>query len=497
MVSQSEPAASRTRRPRHGRRNVAGALGLTLLGALLPGSGYLAAGRRKLGAFVLILFLALAGAAAYVAATRRQMILRLAVDPNQLLIATVALGVLGLVWVVIIVTQHRMLRPGGRGGRVAGSVFVGLLCFAVAAPLALAAQAALTQRDLVQSVFASGDSKSATRPTVVDKEDPWAAKPRLNILLLGADDGPGRQGVRVDTVIVASIDTKTGDTALISLPRKLLFMPFPADSPLHDVYPNGFGREGLSLKDRLEWMLDAMYKNIPDQHPGILGPSDNEGADVLKVSVGEATGLDIDYYVQVNLAGFTALVDALGGITVNINYPIPVGGSDDARRPPSYYLQPGPNQHLMGLEALWYARGRYRIPNPDDARQARQRCAINAIAERANPSTLVTSYQQLAAAGKNMLRTDIPQNLLPAFVDLGLKVKTARVSEVPLDGKKLRFAYAHPDYDGLRKVVATALEPKATTPPTTSPPTPPKTKTVKAGGTEDLRSACEYRPEQQ
>lgn len=484
---------------------MAGGLGLTLVGALLPGSGYLIAGRRRLGAFVLALTLLLAGTAAYVAIARREQVIQLSVDPARLLAATITLALLGIAWAVVIVTSHRMLRPagGGRGGRAVGSAFVGLLCFAIAAPVAFAAETALTQRDLVQSVFASGDSKSATRPTVTDKKDPWAGKPRVNVLLLGADDGPGRTGVRIDTVIVASIDTRTGDTALISLPRKLLFMPFPEDSPLHDIYPDGFGKEGLSLQGRLEWMLDAMYWNIPQQHPGILGPSHNEGADVMKVSVAEATGLDIDYYVQVNLEGFTAIVDALGGITVNINYPIPVGGSDDARRPPSYYLQPGPDQHLMGLEALWYARGRYRVPNPDDARQARQRCAINAIAERANPATLVTSYQQLAAAGKNLLRTDIPQNLLPAFVELGLKVKSGRVFEVPLDGDKLRFAYGHPDYEGLREVVAAALRPKTTTPsPTTTPNTKPTTKPTGRPSTgnlpaDDLKSACEYHPEEE
>ena len=85
----------------------------------------------------------------------------------------------------------------------------------------------MAQRDLVGSVFQSeGNSKSATRPKV-DKKDPWANTPRLNLLLLGADDGVGRTGVRTDTVIVASIDTKTGDTALISLSRNWMRMPFP------------------------------------------------------------------------------------------------------------------------------------------------------------------------------------------------------------------------------------------------------------------------------
>ncbi|MEV8373617.1 LCP family protein [Kribbella sp. NPDC056861] len=499
----------RATRPRRTRA----ILGWTLLGSLIPGVGYLAAGWKKLGALVLVITLGLLGLAGYLGLTQRERILELAVAPKQLQYVTVGLCLLGTLWIVVIVTSHRALRSGTgtKGSRVGGAVLVGLLSFAVAVPTAMGVQTARTQQDLVQTVFAGGNSKSATRPIVKNKKDPWAGKPRLNVLLLGADDGAGRKDVRTDTVIVASIDTVTGNVSLISLPRKLMFMPFPKGTKLHEAYPDGFGRDGISLQERLEWMLDAIYKNVPEQHKNIVGPSDNEGADILKLTVGEATGLPLDYYVQINLAGFTQLVNALGGITVNINYPIPVGGSDDAQRPPNYYLQPAQNKHLWGLEALWYARGRYKIPNPDDARSARQRCAIHAIAEAATPPNLLKSYRSLAEVGKNMLRTDIPQELLPAFLELALKIKSAKVSEVPLDGKKLKFAYPHPDYDGLRATVAAALEAKPvstpvtpTAPPTTTKPTtkptgkatrkPTTSPTPETTGPADLADACEYHP---
>ena len=491
-VRRSPARARHSGGPPHRAQSTAGALWMTLVGTVVPGAGYLLAGRRRLGAFVMTVVAALAGAAVTVAVTRRDEVLRLALDPQRLLVAAVVLGAAGMAWIVVIVSTHRMLRPatGGPAGRVAGSMFVGVLCFAVAAPLAFAARTALTQRSLIESIFGT-ETKSATRPQV-DKANPWASKPRVNILLLGADDGAGRDGVRTDSVIVASIDTRTGATALISMPRKLMFMPFPEDSPLHAKYPNGFGKENLTMEQRLEWMLDAMYQNIPRDNPDIFPQSDNRGADVLKVSVGEATGLDIDYYVQVNLAGFSALVNALGGITVNINYPIPVGGSDDAGVPPSRYLQPGPNQHLNGHDALWYARGRYKVPNPDDARQARQRCAIRAIADEADPATMVTKYQALAATSRNLVRTDIPRDLLPAFAELGLKVKSAKVVQVPLDGHALRFAYPHPDYEGLRKVIAQALDPAAR--PTTTPRPTTESTPSRPAHTDDLKDACRYDP---
>ncbi|GAA1556362.1 hypothetical protein GCM10009789_07140 [Kribbella sancticallisti] len=482
------------------KRSTGAVAGLTLLGALIPGTGYLFAGWKKLGTLVLTVSVGLLAAGGYLVLTKRDQLIALAVDPRQLHYATIGLCALGVLWILVIVTSHRALRPGtaSRGSRFGGAVLVGVLSFAVAVPTAMGMQTARTQRDLLQTVFSNKESKSATVPIIKNKKDPWAGKPRLNLLLLGADDADGRKGARTDTVIVASIDTATGNVSLISLPRKLMFMPFPAGTKLHEEYPDGFGKDGIRMEDRLEWMLDAIYKNVPEQHPNIVGPSDNVGADILKLTVGEATGLKLDYYVQINLAGFTQLVDALGGIRVNINYPIPVGGSDDEKRPPNYYLKPAQNKHLMGKEALWYARGRYGIANPDDARSARQRCAIHAIAETATPANLLSSYRELAMVGKNMLRTDIPQDLLAALVELGRKVKTGKVSEVPLDGHKLKFAYPHPDYDGLRAVVATALAAKPATTPTKPRKTTTATTTPKptAKPTADLADACEYHPQE-
>ncbi len=102
--------------------------------------------------------------------------------------------VLGGLWIWVVVASHKLLRPVSMTytGRLAGSMFVGLLCFGIAVPTTVAAQTVMAQRDLVGSVFQSeGDSKSATRPKV-DKKDPWAKTPRLNLLLLGADDGADR-----------------------------------------------------------------------------------------------------------------------------------------------------------------------------------------------------------------------------------------------------------------------------------------------------------------
>ncbi|MFC0629454.1 LCP family protein [Kribbella deserti] len=468
-------------------------------------------GRAKLGAFIMTLTGAVVVLLAVVGLTRRDEVLGLLVDPSQLLIITGAIVVVTLAWITTIIASHRLLRPAAasNGGRALGSAFVGLLCFAIAAPMALAAQNVLVQRDLVGSVFqAEGESKSATRPKVENKKDPWAHTPRLNILLLGADDGAGREGTRTDTVMVASIDTKTGDTALISLSRNWMRMPFPEDSPLHKKYPDGYW-DPNGPAEQPEYYLDAMYRNIPAEHKSILGESDNEGADVLKVSVGAALGLDIDYYMQVNLEGFESIINALGGIKVNINYKVPVGGdtgrtsSPDDDTLPRYYLTPGANKKLLGKEALWFARGRYGLT--DISRQERQRCTIKAIVDSAQPATLVTKYQQIASASKKLLRTDIPQEILSAFVELGLKVKGAKVTNVDLDKSKNFPNGRNPDYEAIAELVAKATKPKVkpvsstTKPPSTTTTgkatTKPTSKpTTKPGNEQDLADVCAYHP---
>ncbi|MFF0267636.1 LCP family protein [Kribbella sp. NPDC004536] len=475
-------------------KNSSQAILLTVLSALLPGLGLVLSGRRRAGTIVLMVTAALVGAAAYLGLAQRDAVLQLAVDPNRLLIATGLVLLLAVAWIWVVVVSHRLLRPltPTTLGRLAGALVVGLVCFGIAVPSTIAAQTVMAQRNLVGSVFQSeGNSKSATRPAV-DAKDPWANTPRLNILLLGADDGAGRTGTRTDTVMVASIDTKTGNTKLISLSRNWMRMPFPANSPLHKVYPDGFWDPSLGSGEQPQYYLDAMYDTIPKKYPGILGPTDNEGADAVKLAASAALGLKIDYYLQVNLAGFQQIVDAVGGITVNVNYRVPIGGEygigpgANAPKKPSGYIEPGPNQHLDGFHALWFARGRYGLSDP--SRQERQRCTIHALVNSVSSATLVTKYQQIAAASRQMLRTDIPQELLPALIQLGLKVKQAGVSDIDLDKDKNFPTGRDPNYAAMRAIIQNALAPKPhrTTAATTS---------KKHVATQNLNDACAYHPE--
>jgi polyisoprenyl-teichoic acid--peptidoglycan teichoic acid transferase len=476
-------------------------LGLTALNAILPGTAFLAAGYRKVGGLLLAGLVLLIALGAWLATAGQHVAVRTAVSPTGLLLIIAAAVGLAVVWSLVVIAGYRVLAPDAtnRGQHLVGSVLVILLALGVAAPAFEAAHLASVQRNLITGLFGD-DVESATVPTTA-AVDPWGDKSRVNVLLLGGDGGDGRDGVRTDTVIVASIDTKTGATTTFSLPRNLENLPFPADSPLADVYPKGFdaGAESESL-------LNAVYRNGPAAHPDILGPTDNPGADFLKLGVGEALGLTIDYYVLVNLEGFSQLIDALGGITVNVNYYVPIGGEPSKGYLPDDYFAPGPNQHMDGWHALAFARGRFGLT--DYSRMDRQRCMINAIVSAADPMTLLTRYQQIAATTQDIVSTDIPQAVVGDFADLALKVKGSGIQSVVFDDTVIKPAY--PDYDEIRRLVEDALHPPApsSSTTTTSPgptdstaagtsapaPSPDTAASAPTSGAVSATDACAYDP---
>lgn len=494
----------------------------TALGAYAPGLGLLKAGWRRAGSITLGVYAGIVGLLLIWTAFDRGSLMKLGVNIEFLKAMIVLLPLLALGWAGLIAFSHLELRPQQltKVQRALGSVLVGFLCLTITAPLAVAARYSFDQVRLLESLFRHGsDIRSGTAPSL-QAGDPWKNKPRVNILLLGGDAGKDRTGTRTDTVILASIDTKTGDTVLISLPRNTAKMPFPADSPLHQHYPAGFTSSGYG--GDLDYMLTEMYETLPDNvPPDILGPTDNLGADALKLSVGEATGLKVDYYMLIELDGFRELINALGGVTVNINQWVAIGGQTDLGIKPDGALRPGPNQHLNGAQALWFARGRYGAD--DFQRMDRQRCVIQAIIKQANPANMLTRYEAIARSGNQLVQTDMPQELLGAMVDLSNRVKSGKATSLVFKNAEHGFYSSNPDFNLVRDRVrvATTKQPKAQAEHTPLPgqsfaprpqpslqvgnsfpivegprvANPVETPAAPLPGADDLDASCAYKPE--
>jgi polyisoprenyl-teichoic acid--peptidoglycan teichoic acid transferase len=199
---------------------------------------------------------------------------------------------------------------------------------------------------------------------------------RINLLVMGYGGGRHPGANLTDSMIVISVNLKDNATTMISTPRDL-WVQVPPDSgnyaKLNSAYENGLtnGYNGISA-----------------------GPAAGGAEAARKVS--EVLGIPVQYWLTIDFNGFRTLIDALGGVDVNV----PVGWSatyirDDQVTTP--LLVPitfkAGVQHMNGERALEYARERY-ITTPasegsDFARSARQLVLIHAIVDRMrSPSAL-------------------------------------------------------------------------------------------------------------
>ncbi|MDO5068208.1 MAG: LCP family protein [Propionibacteriaceae bacterium] len=462
---------------------------LTTGSALLPGLGLIGAKPRwakLLGVLAPLTFLTCLGIIGYTAVTDLPRLAGIALNPNSLIIVTALMVTLALSWVMLVTATHLLTRPPGMrtGRRALGAFLVTALTFCIGAPLAVGARYALSNRDLVDAVFKNADEIiSTSRPTIIPGNNPWKDIPRLNILLLGADstavrtkDNKGVYVPRTDTIMVASIDTATGATTLIQIPRNVQYTPFPKGSKLAQLFPKGFtsGQGGDG-----EWFVNAIWeRTVSGDRPDMtkaVSPATYPGAEALKQGVEGITGLHMHYFALINIDGLQQLIDAMGGVTVNINKKLPIGGSESAGIKPHGYLKPGPNQRLDGYHAMWYARGRYRLGDYD--RMARQSCLVGSIIRQANPQTMLTSYEAIAKASKDMVMTDIPQEVLQPIVELALKVKDANVTRLRFDNGAHGYNYDRPDFPEMRKSVQEALGITVETTPSPTPTAAPSPET--------------------
>ncbi|MUN41259.1 LCP family protein [Actinomadura litoris] len=436
-------------------RGLPRALALTLASALLWGVAHLSTGRRISGGLLLALYLLVAASVGTAFTVYRSDLVHLAFRPDALQRIAAGLVVLGLVWIVVVIRSYQVLRPAGMSvsARALGAGSVAVMCFAVAVPMAWSAHSTYVYRDALTSIFHTGSENGRH----IDTSDPWNGERRVNVLLLGGDAAANREGVRTDSMTVASVDTKTGDTVLLSLPRNLERFPLPP-GPARDRFPYGFTGDGPATPG----LLNEVYQ-YAEEHPDIVpGVAKNHrGPELLKATIAGILGIRVDYYILVDMFGFADIVDAMGGVRVKITEPIPYGQQGGV-------LAPG-ERKLKGKEALWY--GRSRTDSDDYVRMGRQKCLMRAIAQQADPQTVLTKFDKLASAAKRTLSTDIPQELLPALVKLSSKVKDgAQINSLPFVPPLI--STANPDFTLIRKLADKAL---STDEPSASPSASPST----------------------
>lgn len=461
--------------------------GLTALSTLFPGAGLIPTRRRGLGLFLLLGSLLLVGLFLFYAWRKGFVVaaLDLAVRPRVLMGLLVGTITVALLWCVGILVTARETAPRGRGAGWRGA-FAAFCCLLVIAPAAIGVRYLTIQHDVIKVLTGSGNEADANA---------WADKPRVNVLLLGSDAGSDRIGVRTDSMMVASIDTETGNTVLFGLPRNLERAPIPKSSPLSTLYPNG------SYDCGNECLLNGIWTLATD-HADLFPGDSNPGLTATRDVIGDILGLEIDRTLVVNLQGFEALVNAMGGVDVNVKERVCVrcklsNGRIVFTANKEEWIEPGP-QHLDGFHALWYSRS--RAASDDFDRMRRQRCVTGAILNQANPVELLRNYPALANVVKNNVTIDIPQSELPAWAQLvGTLQDKGSIRSLPITNKVVRTH--DPDYAKIRELVMSAIDARpaskpaptksSTTPkPTTSTPQNTPTPSEPTDEVEDLAATC-------
>lgn len=432
VTSPGSQAAPRTTvAERAARIRFRRALSLMAMTLLAPGSAQLVAGgNRRVGLLALRVWLGtwvavLVGALAV--ALDHGLALTLGSTTWFLLLLRLALLVGAVGWALLFMDAWRLGQPLSLGlaHRRAVVGVNGVLCLSVAGGLLFGAHVVGVQRDLMLTMFGSDEVVGAHHG-------------RFNVLLLGGDSGAGRWGLRPDSLTVASVDAVTGRTVLVSLPRNMQNFPFAEGSVMAEQFPDGFDADYLNGVST--WAED---------HAELFGDTETPGVDATVSAVEGITGLSINYWAMVNLEGFKDLVDAVGGITMNVRQAIPVGLPHDDF---FHYIEPGVRE-LSGFETLWYARARY--DSDDYSRMARQKCVMNAMLQQVSPSVALRNFQSIAQASSELISTNVPASEVDTFLELALKARGQKISTLSIVPPLVNTA--DPDIELVHRKVADAI----------------------------------------
>jgi len=202
----------------------------------------------------------------------------------------------------------------------------------------------------------------------------------VNIILLGSDKRTDEATWRTDTMIVVSVDTERKVVRLLSIPRDL-WVNIP-----------GHGNDRINTAD--------MWGELAQE---------GSGPELVKQTIKANLGIPIHYYVRADFDGFIEIIDAMGGVEVDVECALT-----------DIELEPG-IQHMDGELALLYARS--RITTNDFDRSRRQRKLLMALWGKARSSDIITKIPALWMAMAGTFDTDMPLNQVLSLGYLGVQLK--------------------------------------------------------------------------
>jgi LCP family protein required for cell wall assembly len=384
-----------------------------LLSSFVPGIGQLVNLRWWIALKFALPTLALVGAALLVAKlVPFPQLLALALAPSTIVaLLIVNAGVFG--WRILAAGQAFFdprfdWRPSRGAAMGLAAIFV-----VTALPHLFVASVGLSAMNAFSSIFSSA---SVTGRVAGAQSGPLPAPGgRINILLVGVDSGAGRDHALTDSMMVVSVDPVGRTTSLVSVPRDMVNAPLAS---------------GQAYAPKLNSLMSYAQTHPKDFPAG--------GMRTLEDTVGLILGIPIHYYVKADLGSFVTMIDALGGIDINVTKAL-----DD----PTYHgygvhmgwsVTAGPH-HFDGSDALAYARIRHPAGESDFTRQARQQALLIALRRQIASPDLVLRLPALIAAVDNDIETDLPRDQLPTLAAIASEIGQNSIYQLVI-----KFPMVHP-----------------------------------------------------
>ena len=323
---------------------------------------------------------------------------------SRFLTGVVAVGLLAIVARLAAVAEiaHAFRRSPGIGSK---TTLATLVVVALGLPVLWVSMQANEARGAVANVFSSSDGDPLFQPSSAGEgpTDPDAVK---TILLLGGDAGPGRWGLRTDTMILVSVHEASGRTSLVSIPRNLTRLQFPPGTPMAEQFPDGF-----------DDLANAVFPYVSTRED-LMAHYGRDGLQAEAVALSEGLGysldVEIDDYALVNMQGFTEVIDAVGGFTIELGERVPLPPSLPGERPLPESIGPGLVE-MDGALAIAYARS--RSADSDYARMGRQRQLLAALGSQVSAADALGGFGTVTGVLDDSMRTSLSAGEFSELLD--------------------------------------------------------------------------------
>ena len=230
-----------------------------------------------------------------------------------------------------------------------------------------------------------------------------------NFLILGTDRR-GNEGVwRTDVIMVVGLDRQNGRAAVLSIPRDL-----------YVEIPN-YGMQRINRAD----YLGEKEINIEGGGPALI-------SQILKNTL----GIETTHWVRVEMQGFEALVDAIGGVTVHLDCPFfePILNLDTNQW--EYFTLPAGDVLMDGRTAHWFTR--LRLRESDIGRARRQRQFLWALRNQLVSTNLLARFPELWSALNGLFATDLSLLQIVDLVRVGITFDATNVHAAGITMQQLQ-----------------------------------------------------------